>query len=1552
MLDREKLNELRTEIGSLRAQVVKADVAIRAGRNDLATLRRLNSRANEIRGTSSQIDELVSGRDELNRKIRDLEKARDRLRGRISSVSSFESSIKQLDANIPIAMLPVRLETRFVNQNRELLVRIYPDTVHQNGHEQELTDVEREAAQQYWDLRWKAKSDEDHTAAWQTLARTYTPTRARWIAAATTPKNIDDMGNGSPNLPDVAERAAPWTRPALGRQLPERWVMLGYRNDKEIVRVWGSRPVADHLPMGPAPDLDHTDDPRAATPDQQDGLPIDDGMRWLVNFDAAEAAGMALRVKNDDVEGGLADGFDMLMVVGVDWTLDPEKAAAELTEHVAAHGYSDGVSFPPVGTATNVTENDELVGAGNLRRDPDLIDPTQPQSPRSDAAEPRFRQAFGLGEQAILRDAPGADDRSDLRAKQMQIALWAPTWGHFLEEMMEPLLSAGQVQNVQNHAARYVRGRGPLPTLRIGKQPYGVLPVMSSAHWKAKSSFEQSLHDRIQPLRGLWIAAGDRIEGLVDGGDPDEILVDLLRRAPRSRTYRFRQALDVAVARTIAGMDNTVLFQEVFSQALLSLAGIEGRPEIVDVTVMDKTEPLPIPIAEPGGKLSVSTGNPSLVTNNLLGNNPLVKNYIATVHERLTRSGGFKQIMSDPSDATSLLEALLRQAAKLEMSRASFLLALEDSAEDNPGKVTDLVIPREDKIHLASQATKQPEVQIAGFKNPLKDGETKMELANRSFSGTTGRATLANHIASKPTGELRRQFSTRRFADFRSSLNGLRQLPSATLADLTAETLDCASHRLDAWVTSMASSRLDSLRRERPTGVHIGGYGWVEGLRPGTGGRSQGYVHAPSVGQATTAAMLLSGHLSRKATADSVFGIDLSSERTTRALEILSGIRQGQPIGALLGYRFERGLRERQLSLAQYILDFRQAAPLDTATDRTPDGEPIESIAARDVVDGVKLVDQARADRTALLVKVGVASGDRAAVGAEIDAMADLLDAVSDVLLAEGVHQAVMGNTERSAAALDALDRQSPIPDVGVVRTPRTGVGVTHRLMVALEETEMPADWAGSDDIRSAAAPRLNAWFARALGDPSDVRFSALARTIADDGTATDVAIDPRLTDLGLSPLSTVLAAVGGGAESLSSELQERLAEHCFNQEPDADEVHFFDDPPSGSPSNAMGLAELTDLCRSLADLVSSARPATTTDWEMPTERPTDEYDSAELQRRADKAVAALQRVYDRLPGEGSGASSTTLRSSLRDAAAVGVRAAVPTTQSSAVLLEMSIAAKQRAAASLEQLTALENSFTRADATSAVQVAHDTSRLQTIFGENFPVVPLVKVSNDSELVAAVARSSSLVDGDPMAITSWVQQQALVRPSVQRLHDALAQVEMRNGDLDACQFDVVQLSAAAANRWVGLPLVDGEPFPVGASSLVVHHLEKLTPDKPLAALVIDQWSEAVPNRSETTGVSLHFDAPGARAPQAILLAVPPNLEASEWSLDKIIGSVHEARDLSRMRSADLDVLDAATRFLPATYLTFNIEEKTPSFNPWELADVGITLANAEFAEREF
>jgi hypothetical protein len=98
------------------------------------------------------------------------------------------------------------------------------------------------------------------------------------------------------------------------------------------------------------------------------------------------------------------------------------------------------------------------------------------------------------------------------------------------------------------------------------------------------------------------------------------------------------------------------------------------------------------------------------------------------------------------------------------------------------------------------------------------------------------------------------------------------------------------------------------------------------------------------------------------------------------------------------------------------------------------------------------------------------------------------------------------------------------------------------------------------------------------------------------------------------------------------------------------------------------------------------------------------------------------------------------------------------------------------------------------------------------------------------------------------------------------------------------------------------------------------------DGPWAGLLVDAWTERIPATHETTGIALHHDDPGAEAPQAILLAVPP---AGVWDLPTLLDIVGETLDLAKVRAVDRLLLEELTQILPGIYLAANVDGDTVS-----------------------
>lgn len=822
------------------------------------------------------------------------------------------------------------------------------------------------------------------------------------------------------------------------------------------------------------------------------------------------------------------------------------------------------------------------------------------------------------------------------------------------------------------------------------------------------------------------------------------------------------------------------------------------------------------------------------------------------------------------------------------------------------------------------------------------------------------------------------------FVDFWRSVAGLKGRPAEALELLLSESLDLAAHRLDAWATGIATERLWSLRKDRPSGLYLGGYGWVVDLKPTAGREKDGYIAAPSPAQASAAAIMRSAYLSlEERSAKNPFSVDLSSARVRLANELLDGIRQGQSLGALLGYRLERGLHEGHagLELDEAIYGLRRVAAIGPV-GRIPTGSALESIPVNNVVDGLALQTRYKEGLKlnrwdAETIPFGVAgahlpsidSVEGKAILAELAELDAGYEAVNDALMAEGVFQMVQGNPGRAGAALDTIGRwENPPPELEVIRTPRTGASVTHRMMLLLPgEAGAPSGW--SETARAKAEPALNRWIAQLLGSPTGV--TAIGRYTDASGAllAGYAAESVDLADLALAPIDLLYLAEEGGPGRL--EIEERIAA-------------FLLDPavkPAGLPAEAgvqveldpaganLSLAAALALAGSLRELLHESRPLGEGDlqWQSPT--PATATHDGGLGARASNAFTALQAIKQALFDAQLGGSPTdeSAAALLSDPVLLDendgpggplppdeeldpIEVQDPYEQRRAILTALRQAAEfgipqavwvptgaldEEAQLSTRLQTVMGEIDRRLAAYAAVSVdpaaeggrSRAIAQLQALFGPAFRALPTLAGSTEAQ--AAFERDEWFLGSDPLAPTTFLQRIARVRENAGRFDQVLLYAEAL-GQQAQEHLGVGQFPVDDGARWVGLPVEEGPFWAHGKLSVLAYRTEAgLDLSSAVTGLFIDEWSELVPEQQETAGIAFHANEPNARAPQAVLLAVPPKMKAANWSLDLLEQILRETLDLAKLRAVDLTALETVGHFLPAIYLAHNLGSATVS-----------------------
>jgi hypothetical protein len=1373
------------------------------------------------------------------------------------------------DSTHPLALLPVRLETRFftVGGALELRVRIYPDKVHLDSHDPALTADEVTWGRRYWELQWRAGNDDARLRdAWRMLAGRVGPERAAWVVRALTPTNPASR----PTTPVAPETALPkppafpnlgnpatTTRTATVRLLPDRWIATAYAGGTVAAFVTG-RDIRRDLAIGP--------DLNAAVTVADDTPAIDGGMRWMVDFATAEQVGMALRIPlHPSVRT-----VDVLLVTGVAGGDQSAAVRAQLN----AHHYTDGLAFVPPATPTNNTSaGRSTYSAPDPRHDQtyasEWLSARKPGS-NADLAT----RAFGVD---AFTQLAAAMDNEDAGSSAMATALWPVTWGYFLTQMVgfegTGLTVAGR-DWVRSHAIAHLRPGGPLPVLRCGRQPYGVLPVTSLDEWTPQSAdaLATRLRDLLVSLRdAVWrpTSAGVQRVGLTD--DPSADLVDVLRVGALSSSYLVRGLMGQHFLQHLRAFLGEDLDAVGFWQRLVQLTtqeisrlGLAFTPALAHAAFDDAAHAVTAPLV----------GDPTYIAD------------LLAVTDLDALAGPV------PGDAGPLLKVLLRHALLREYAEAAARLL------DSPATpMTQLLRDAE----LVDLVPNQPPTATWQWQRSQPAVGTTMTVRER-----------LDRVEDPRVTELKAAFQVLSATDV------------PTLERHLAGTLDAASHRLDAWVTSLATRRLAELRVAQPTGLFIGGYGWLENLRPAapastpapvadepgplvTKPDEPGFIHAPSLNQASTAALLRNAHLAHGGNPDSPYAIELTSARVRLARQLFEGVRQGQPIGALLGYTFERNLHEAGLD--DLIDGFRRLAPLPGAATLTG--------VRRLVVDGLALSTKWRADHASVLSVMSASDPRRPTAQRILGALDAAVDAAADAVNAEAAFQMVRGNLARAAGSLGAISSgQAPPPDLAFVRTPRTGTGVTHRVAMVLSATAPanPAGWAArTTSARAQADPVLDAWAGRLLGPATGV--SARVEELGPDGRIIATHNVP-LATLGLTPIDLVWAT--GGADGAPQEIVQRVLDAA---------VHAAGGPaPTASLRVNLGrvgpeksLGDLVELATRAQRLLAGSRPMDGADLQPPHADPVRGLDLDKFTQRVRAAEQALAAAQTALTTGLTGGAN--LRATMLRVATFGVPGAVPSpgnesTQARALLAET--ARRLASAATIAAATTPANDEGRRDQLLA--------RLRAVFGAGFLALPRFTAANAADLSASIADAARLRGNDPLVAYTWMQRMERVRAPLARLGRPLREAQVL-GSTEVLDLSIAQVPHVAGQRWVGLDVPDGGTVRDGCASLVLQRAPAVLGDE-LCGVLVDEWSELVPNRTETTGIAFQYDPPDNAATQAILLAVPPVVGAP-WTVGSLNRVLLETLDLARLRAVDPGSLGDIAHYLPATYLAFNVNAEAVS-----------------------
>ena len=1098
-----------------------------------------------------------------------------------------------------------------------------------------------------------------------------------------------------------ALKAESWSRAPKTVVMPDRFVLIGFNGATRMEQPF-PQAVLNPLVLGPNPQ-----NLESELSQQGGDLVMGGDFEWIANFDKAIQVGMAMRVPLS--EPFASQGFDRLMVLGIRASSLPADHKQLIETLIENHRYSpEGMSFLAQGTPTNHTaelrsgfSTDDAEGEASFETETQrpAVQIHDSEFDKTDAERLAAAWDISLAGLATLANA----NRQDVsQAKIINTVLWPATLGFYLTELLQ--LDAASIGNIRKFFANHVVARGSLPAIRIGKQPYGILVTSAFRRWQPNRAidgddftFLSEAHDVLKKVEDQWQQLVSQVKTVDSPGDSFANLLNMMGLQATSVDFKRRLGTYEAVlwnlahfwhGETFPGAGPIAAYFEEISSRGIALLGQLGFsfpqvPKLLGVlfsnTVSDLNGPLIDDVeSAKDEKLSESLELPTkyaIKTGEGEEEQVQLRNYIGWLVGSDIDTLKQQRFRNEAAEAlpipTPLFYRMLHRALLLSTFEAS--MAVFEGFQ----LLGNTVRREQDFTNIeAGRTVTRWEFMEANV------GRVLPQLGGDNVA-------LGDFLATADVATVPAAFSLK---EVRDGMARLEKLKTAELERLFVEHLDLCSYRLDAWQTAIFAARLDRLNQLRQIGdagtgkrgLHIGAYGWLENVRPappsvtvpaseipeslrqdgvavveqaGNGG----YIHGPSINHAVAAAVLRNAYLTHASQANADhFSIKLTSERVRTALSFLEGVRNGQQLGALLGYQFERALHDRYVidgtALEQFVLAFRKKYPL--VADKITPGATDDAIQQKEsyhVVDGYALLEAVLLEDSPVGYPYGVeglpAQNTPAgqAIVTEIERLKDTLDSIADLSLAEGVFQVTQGNYERAGAMLKALSEGTAPPDPEIVRTPRSGAVVNHRVAIHFSTGAVTSPWGGTPTPRSIAAPGLNKWLGDMVGLPGTLQFSVHYSL---DNSFTAIS----LTELKLQPVDLILL-IGNQAGAIEgprqvndlTELEARI-DFAFRTRRKTENPGF---DPSGratirfmnrdgfTNSAARTLFEMLPLLRNLQKLATSSRPLGADDYMLPSEEKADpstaenpkRWNLEVMEQSLDEAAASLDQSVGVLEG-------------------------------------------------------------------------------------------------------------------------------------------------------------------------------------------------------------------------------------------------------------------------------------------------------------------------------
>lgn len=703
-----------------------------------------------------------------------------------------------------------------------------------------------------------------------------------------------------------------------------------------------------------------------------------------------------------------------------------------------------------------------------------------------------------------------------------------------------------------------------------------------------------------------------------------------------------------------------------------------------------------------------------------------------------------------------------------------------------------------------------------------------------------------------------------------------------------------------------------------------------------------GYIVAPSLAHAATAAVLHSGYQQNKQKGnDKAFAVNINSERVGKAMDLLRGVQAGHSLNEQFGYWLERKMYENKLGA--YVRSMRKAFPLYSETQEWNSDNPSKTNSGNMTlsIDGLVFLETYQKNRTEWQNKVSpiVTPANLRVLTILVVQLLEIYDALSDLLLAEGVYQMVQGNAEKASLALKMGGNGGNVtlPEITKIAAPFQLF--SQRMMLVLNGAGNEQSWTPSKSPLSTLLPQLNEWLAQQLPNLEKIKLSAKI-----EGSGGQVVIPLSILELQPIDLLLRLKSTQFSKDDAGLTYLAQLAVRKTGNFAATTSVEIDFNRNSIYKADEYSLVELLPLLKSIWKLLNQGRAAQPADWFpepfLEAQNPSPVI-TAPLEQGLGKITASIEAgsipqylqqlqsqnnavkalLDEDLNMEASQNSIQQLLKTVLSGAAYGtwdVRPQLHPDATPTFRLELVETADRLYHTLQERLENLQDIDLSPDPDD--RYADLLRQIQVLYGDYLPVFPQFALPNAKDVLASWNDNKLLENAGSFAVEEWLQGVALVFDNAGHYLGLNVLRESMSAKAAGNALKIVQVPflREQPNSWAAGSLPPGHQMPSGTVALALETMIPLSINQIVGGFVFEEWREKIPLRTHNAGVAIHYDQPNYAEPaQALLLAVPAQIKGS-WTWDDLMQTILDTMQMARKRAVTPSAYQNTwlNQFLPA------------------------------------